>query len=105
MYTIIKAQSILNNKSLSVGQVYKTWPITYNKDVERTGHGPKGVKKMYLVNGVVPQAYCPACGKSFPVGPMADKEILAGRPGHCATAGYPVAHHVSPDKAYRPRED
>lgn len=72
---------------------------------EERATGSKGVKKMYLVNGVVPQAYCPACGKSFPVGPMADKEILAGRPGHCATAGYPVAHHVSPDKAYRPRED
>ena len=55
----------------------------------------------YIVNGVQVKANCPACGKSFPIGPMADKEILAGRPGHCATGGYPVVHSVSPDKAYR----
>ena len=88
-----------------MGQVYRTWPITYNKDVKRTGHGPKEVNKMYLVNGVVPMAMCTACGESFPVGPMADKDIVAGRPGHCATVGKAVRHIVSPDKAYRPTED
>ena len=90
---------------MSVGWVYTTQPITYNKDVKRTGFGPKEVNKMYLVNGVVPMAMCTACGDSFPVGPMADKDILAGRPGHCATVGKAVRHIVSPDKAYRPTED
>tara|TARA_B000000460_G_scaffold133346_1_gene93944 strand:+ start:4414 stop:4629 length:216 start_codon:yes stop_codon:yes gene_type:complete len=59
----------------------------------------------HIVNGVQVQAYCPACGKSFPIGPMADKEILAGTPGYCATGGYPVTLSVSPDKAYRTAED
>ena len=55
----------------------------------------------YIVNNVQVTAYCPGCGNTFPVGPMADKDIMAGRPGHCATIGKAVKHMVSPDKAYR----
>jgi hypothetical protein len=55
----------------------------------------------HIVNNVQVTAYCPGCGNTFPVGPMADKDIMAGRPGHCATTGKAVRHMVSPDKAYR----
>ena len=55
----------------------------------------------YIVNGVQVTAYCSGCGKDFPIGPMAEKDILAGKEGYCPTAGKDVALMVSPDPHYR----